>query len=174
VVVDDQRRVVDASPGAAQLIRLTREQLVGRSLDALSAPAARQHIPSLWWALMTGGSLAGRLPLQVEGVEVPVEVSLVAHVERGRHLAVWTPVASSSRRDAGAVQARRALSDREREVVGLVARGFTSAEIAGQLQLAEATVESHVRRAVQALGAANRTHAVALAIGRGVIEAPRT
>jgi DNA-binding NarL/FixJ family response regulator len=68
---------------------------------------------------------------------------------------------------------RRALSAREVEVLTLVARGCTSADVAAQLGLAEATVESHVRRAARALGATNRPHAVAVAIGRGLIEAPR-
>jgi DNA-binding CsgD family transcriptional regulator len=174
VLVDDHRRVVDASPAAARLTGLRREQLVGRTLDALGAAEARRHMPSLWWALMKGGSLAGRLPLRIDDEEVPVEFTLVAHIEPGRHLATWTPVASSPRHGAGNVHGRRALSARELEVLTLVARGFTSSEIARQLQLAEATVESHVRRSVAALGAANRTHAIALVVGRGLIEAPHT
>jgi DNA-binding CsgD family transcriptional regulator len=174
VLVDDQRRVVDASPGAVLITGLTREQLLGRPLDALAPPSDRAHLPSLWWALMKGGSLAGRLPLQVGEVEVPVEFRLVAHVEPGRHMATWIPVGEPSRRGVARMVDRRALSDREIEVLTLVARGFTSAEIADVLHLAEATVESHVRRSVRALGANNRTHAVALAIGRGLIEAPST
>jgi DNA-binding NarL/FixJ family response regulator len=67
---------------------------------------------------------------------------------------------------------RRALSARELEVLRLASRGLTGAQIAEQLCLSESTIETHVRRAVQALGAHNRVHAVALAIGQGLIDAP--
>jgi DNA-binding NarL/FixJ family response regulator len=75
-------------------------------------------------------------------------------------------------RDTWQRRERRPLSPRELDVLRLVARGLTGLQIAEQLQLSESTVESHVRRAVQALGAHNRVHAVALAIGRGLIEPP--
>jgi DNA-binding NarL/FixJ family response regulator len=75
-------------------------------------------------------------------------------------------------RDARRRRDRRPLSPRELDVLRLVARGLTGLQIAEQLQLSESTVETHVRRAVQALGAHNRAHAVALAIGRGLIEPP--
>lgn len=61
------------------------------------------------------------------------------------------------------------LSKREREVIGFVARGLTSAEIAARLVLSAATVESHVRHAMAKLGARSRAQAVAHAIFAGEI-----
>ncbi len=49
------------------------------------------------------------------------------------------------------------LSPREREVVDLVARGRTNAEIARQLEIGEDTVKKHVSRALVACGVRNRT-----------------
>ena len=49
------------------------------------------------------------------------------------------------------------LSPREREVVDLVARGRTNAEIARQLEISEDTVKKHVSRALVAFDVRNRT-----------------
>jgi DNA-binding NarL/FixJ family response regulator len=59
------------------------------------------------------------------------------------------------------------LSPREREILGLLAEGWSGAEIAQQLYLSSETVRTHVRNAVQKLGARTRTQAVALVVGAG-------
>jgi DNA-binding NarL/FixJ family response regulator len=56
------------------------------------------------------------------------------------------------------------LSPREREILGLLAEGWSGAEIAQQLYLSSETVRTHVRNAVQKLGARTRTQAVALVV----------
>ncbi len=53
------------------------------------------------------------------------------------------------------------LTDREREVAHLVARGLTNRQIANTLFLSERTVESHVRSALQKLGLQRRTQLAA-------------
>ena len=58
----------------------------------------------------------------------------------------------------------RALSAREREVVRLVAHGHTGPEIADELGIAHDTVRSHVRNAMDKLGARSRAHLVAKAM----------
>jgi DNA-binding NarL/FixJ family response regulator len=57
------------------------------------------------------------------------------------------------------------LSPREREILGLLAEGWSGAEIALQLYLSAETVRTHIRNAVQKLGARTRTQAVALVVG---------
>jgi DNA-binding NarL/FixJ family response regulator len=52
---------------------------------------------------------------------------------------------------------RSLLSDREREVAGLVANGSSNAEIAEHLTIAPKTVERHVTNILAKLGARNRT-----------------
>jgi len=61
------------------------------------------------------------------------------------------------------------LTDREREVLTWVGRGKTSSEIATILGLSERTVNFHCDQAVKRLDAVNRTQAVAIAIGLGLI-----
>ncbi len=59
------------------------------------------------------------------------------------------------------------LSPREREILGLLAEGKTSAEVGIQLGIAEETVQTHVRRSMAKLDARSRTQAVASAIRLG-------
>ena len=59
------------------------------------------------------------------------------------------------------------LSDREREIVHLVALGRSGPEIAEELGIAHDTVRTHVRNAMEKLGARSRAHMVAKAIGEG-------
>jgi len=61
------------------------------------------------------------------------------------------------------------LTDREREILRFVARGFSNAEIADVLGLAEGTVKNHVSNVLSKLGVRDRTRATIAAIERGLI-----
>jgi DNA-binding NarL/FixJ family response regulator len=62
-----------------------------------------------------------------------------------------------------------ALTAREVEVLSLVARGFGNKEAADQLGTAPGTVKAHVQSILSKLGANDRTHAVTIALRRGII-----
>jgi DNA-binding NarL/FixJ family response regulator len=62
-----------------------------------------------------------------------------------------------------------ALSEREREVLRLVAAGRTNAQIAAELFLSQATVKTHLVHVFDKLGAGSRTDAVARARARGIL-----
>ena len=66
-------------------------------------------------------------------------------------------------------QSTRPLSTREREVLGFLAEGLSGAAIAERLVLSPETVRTHVRNAMEKLGASTRSQAVALALESGVI-----
>jgi DNA-binding NarL/FixJ family response regulator len=61
------------------------------------------------------------------------------------------------------------LSDREREILGLLAEGVPSGDIAKRLFLSTETVRTHVRNAMRKLDADTRTQAVAMAIRERLI-----
>ena len=63
-----------------------------------------------------------------------------------------------------------ALSTREREILGLLANGFSNPEIASRLFISPETVRTHVRNAMTKLEADTRTQAVALALRHSLIE----
>lgn len=61
------------------------------------------------------------------------------------------------------------LSNREREVLALLAKGKSNREIAGLLGIAEATVKCHVSVVLMRLNASDRTQAVVAGLQRGLI-----
>jgi LuxR family transcriptional regulator, quorum-sensing system regulator RaiR len=64
---------------------------------------------------------------------------------------------------------RRPLSPREREVLRLMASGYTRAETAERLGISETTVRTHVTRIFAALAAVNGPHAVAIGFREGML-----
>lgn len=89
----------------------------------------------------------------------------------GRLLAAFGPTTydeqpGSTARQHGLVEP---LSERELEVLRLIAEGLTNHEIAGRLVISLSTVKGHTSNIYGKLGANSRTQAVAVATGLGVL-----
>jgi DNA-binding NarL/FixJ family response regulator len=69
--------------------------------------------------------------------------------------------------------AEEALSSREIEVLGAVARGLSNREVARELHVSEATIKTHLLHVFAKLGVDDRTAAVTVALERGIIRLDR-
>lgn len=92
-------------------------------------------------------------------------------------LAVVRSVHAGSRHIPPEVAARLAehmgdadLTTRELEVLRLIRDGYRNKQIADELAIAETTVNFHIRNLVDKLGANDRTHAVTIALRRGLLQ----
>ncbi|MEV4822014.1 response regulator transcription factor [Micromonospora sp. NPDC049274] len=72
-----------------------------------------------------------------------------------------------------AVPGLDSLTSREREVVGLVADGLSTVEVAGRLGMSPATAKTHTNRAMTKLGARDRAQLVVFAYRSGLVGLPR-
>ncbi len=81
---------------------------------------------------------------------------------------------SVAARLAGRRPAAPVLSEREREVLELVARGLTNGEIGRRLFIGEATVKTYLLRVFGKLGVSDRTSAVLAALDLGLVHRRRT
>ena len=172
VVADDERRYVAANPAACLLLRLPEEGILRLRVDDLTPPEARNGMDELWATFLREGTQRGRFDLQMpDGPLLAVEYSATAHIEPGRHLSIlmFPPPSGDVEEDGGRQPSSELLTDREREVLNLVAMGMGSTWIASTLGVSSSTVETHVRHCLQKLGARNRAHAIALGFRRGEI-----
>lgn len=62
------------------------------------------------------------------------------------------------------------LTDRELQVLRLIQDGHRNKQIADELSIAETTVNFHIKNLVDKLGANDRTHAVTIAVRRGLLQ----
>jgi DNA-binding CsgD family transcriptional regulator len=131
-----------------------------RTEEITGTPA--EEVAQVWARFRDAGVLVGTYPLRSPVGARNVPFVAVADVAPGRHLAVFLP----NRDEHG----WRPLSQREREVVALVAGGATGREVGEALSVTAATVETHIRNAMRRLGARNRSHLVTLAILRHEIQ----
>jgi DNA-binding NarL/FixJ family response regulator len=86
----------------------------------------------------------------------------------GRVLAVYR---SAAPRGVGREAALKELTGREREVLALIGRGFTNAEIGAQLSIGEGTVKTHVNHLFSKLELRDRAAAVVVAFDHGLVPA---
>jgi len=80
------------------------------------------------------------------------------------------PVLAGILASGDATQQLTMLTQREREVLRLLADGMRNEEIGQQLHIAAETARAHIRNAMRKLDADTRTHAVAMALRQSLIE----
>lgn len=170
VVADDSRRYVAANPAACLLLRLPEADVVRLRVDDLTPTENRSHMDALWAAFLREGVQEGTFELMMpDGTRLEVEYSATANVEPGLHLSILMFPPGGAGRLLQPSEARQTLTEREREVLGMVAAGYGTSWIAAELGVSSSTVETHVRHVLEKLDARNRAHAISLGLKRGEI-----
>ncbi|HEY6745568.1 MAG TPA: LuxR C-terminal-related transcriptional regulator, partial [Mycobacteriales bacterium] len=148
-------RAAAATAGAADRPYVRAYCLYRQAEADLAAGARRPAAPA--------AAEARQICLRLGAVRMRAEVESL--IRRGR----LDPAGATPGRPAGAVRTNpRGLTDRECEVVGLLADGRSNREIAGHLFISERTVGVHVSRILAKLGVHNRTQAAATAAELGL------
>jgi DNA-binding NarL/FixJ family response regulator len=150
-------RRLQLHPGAPRVLVLTTFDLDEYVYAALRAGAG---------GFMLKDASPGQLAEAVRTVAAGDQLLAPAVTRRLVERFVKRPPPSANSRPEGFEE----LTERELEVFGLVARGLSNAEIAGQLFLSEATVKTHLTRVLSKLGLRDRVQAVVLAYESGLVE----
>jgi DNA-binding NarL/FixJ family response regulator len=170
VAVIDMRLAGDARAGL-ELVRVLRT--LSPSTKCMIFTAADYHgdlLPDAFFA----GARGYLRKSHMNGVDLPSVIKTLA----ADHYVIDQDLAAALvRRIEGTEQAAdtapgrtyEALTERERDVLKLVAQGLTTAEIADKLVITESTVKTHIRNITEKLQLPDRQQAAALAVLKGWI-----
>ncbi len=166
-LLDESRRIVELNPAAAELLGGTREQLIGTSLrDKLGAEQG-ERADAEWSDFLRTGEYAGTRDLvKTDGSEVHVDFAARMADIGGRRMAIFVAMAGGEPEEAAIARgaANLGLTEREREVVTLIAMGLDTGDIAGELHISPETVRTHVRNAMGKLNVHTRAQLVAVVL----------
>jgi DNA-binding NarL/FixJ family response regulator len=133
-----------------------------------------QHDEYVWGALRAGASgflLKRASPERlIDAVRtVAAGDALLDPAVTGELIRHFVAAAPRSIGDADSARRLAELTERETQVLRLVAEGRSNAELAGQLVIAESTAKTHVKRILAKIGARDRAQAVVIAYQSGLI-----
>ncbi|HEY1396774.1 MAG TPA: response regulator transcription factor [Roseateles sp.] len=178
----DMRMVAEATTGLEALSRFRQHQpdvtlmdLRMRDMDGIEAMTAiRREFPQARIVILTTfpgdfqaarAIKAGAVGYLLKGLMRTELLDTIRGVHAGRMM-LPPAIEAAIAQHAGS----RALSLRETQVLRLVALGHANKEVAEHLSLTEETVKVHMRTILGKLAAKDRTHAVTIALKRGIIE----
>lgn len=166
-LLDGERRIVAVNEAGVALLGASREDLVGTSMEESVKPSERAVSRRDWRAFLKSGQYTGtRDVARPDGTEVAIDFAARMADVGGRRLAIYVALVKGQRR-GGARTAQGAvagLTNREREVVTLIALGRETGQIATELHISAETVRTHVRNAMSKLGAHTRAQLVAVVL----------
>jgi DNA-binding CsgD family transcriptional regulator len=181
LVADDARRWTAGNSAASDLLGISQEEIPWRKMDEFTPLSEHRRLGEQWQAFLETGSAEGWHQLLIpDRGSIAMEFSGMANVLPGRHLTVFVPP-DEMHAEGGTLSPqlgwipvsddadRSSLTEREREVMSLVAAGLQTNDAAERLFLSPETVKTHVQNALGKLGAHTRAHAVAVALVTGQI-----
>jgi PAS domain S-box-containing protein len=174
LAADDDRRILAVNERWVALTGHAMDDAIGTRIDDLLAQESKPGIEMRWRDLLTTGLSTARVVLmRPDGGRLAVRYGAFANVLAGVHVAAYFAEPGQDLRAARPARARRAgqLTRREQESLRLVALGMTTTAAAEQLGISPETVRTHVRNAMNKLGARTRAQAIAVAMRDGEIPA---
>ncbi len=178
-LVDEQRRYVKVNKAAVELFQYERADAIGARAARTARDADPLTLDAQWEQLRRGAEVYGERVVEHHS-GAPIRVSFAAHamVIEGQWMALL--VAHSAHHEPGGIElidtgegersngADDVLTRREREIVRFLALGRNSRQIATELYLSPATVNSHIRNAMLKVDARTRAQLVAITLGYGL------
>ncbi|HEX3276889.1 MAG TPA: response regulator transcription factor [Thermoleophilaceae bacterium] len=153
------------------LMELTGEQVLNAvrrdGLGTRVVMIAAEPDPELVYSAIANGA-AGYLTKDADARELCEAICAVARGETVLASELQAGIAGEIR--LRAVHDRPFLSDRESEILKLVAEGLSAPAIGRNIHLSTATVKTHLQHLYDKLGVSERAAAVAVAMRRGLVE----
>jgi PAS domain S-box-containing protein len=166
-LLDEERRVVDVNAAAVDLLRTPRVDLLGTQLREKLKPEERESADEQWRHFLRTGEYDGTRDLvRGDGTEVRVDFAARLADIAGRRMAIYVAIAGGDSEPFAIARAAAelGLTDREREVVTLIAMGLDTGDIAAELHISPETVRTHVRNAMAKLNVHTRAQLVAVVL----------
>ena len=141
----------------------------GSHFNEFVAPADRRRAQEAFMSKVVGTVPSTQYDVELHSVQGPVqvEVNSVPLARDGQVVGVLVLVASPP---LPAEPKPVKLTPRQRDVLGVLARGATTDQIATELHIARETVRNHVRAVLAAFGAQSRIEAIAAARAAGLLD----
>lgn len=176
VLADEHRVQVDVNAAYARLLGRRRSSLIGHHLFEF-VEGGPLLTDEQWRAVLMRDEFAGEATMKrADGDAVRVQWAAHPELVTGHRMILFVALNTSRsgrhfRRavDGDGQEEVGELSERELEIVRLVAHGASGPEIADRLHISHNTVRTHVHNAMVKVGARSRAHLVAKALGTGLL-----
>jgi len=173
LLLGDGRKIVNVNDALLRLFGYDRNQMVGAGWDRFVAPQSWRRLESDWRIVQREGEIAStRELIRSDGRRVDVQFAARQEILTGRKLVLYVvleqhlrPVTCSNSGHCVAMPTRREL-----QVISRIAMGYRVREIAAELFISPATVQTHVRKAMMKLGTRSQAQLVARAIATGLLD----
>jgi len=175
LLADETRQIVEVNAAFCRMLRHSKRALLERRIFELVAGGPLMSEDG-WRTAILRDEVSGECDLmRSDGVSVRVQFGVHPEVVTGHRLVLFVVMPTSRwgrqfRRRGEHPATPNQLSQRELEIIELVALGATSPEISSALHISHHTVRKHVDNAMRKVGARSRAHLVAKALGEGTLK----